>query len=115
MLDEIAILRGRYRRSKSDPDSLREQIEATGSQVIEFRPIARIAPMPFRGLRPLPALYEIRSTINGRRGCWYVRTASDSGPPEWLWHDADGYESSPLPELGPCVDGDPTAISWAHD
>ena len=115
MLTEIGILRERYRRSRTDPDALRSQLEATGAQVLELRPIARITPMPFTGLRQLPAFYEIRSTHNDRRGCWYVRTASDSAPPEWLWHDADGYNTSPLPELGPAVHGDPTPISWAHD
>jgi hypothetical protein len=115
MLDEIAALRERYRRSKSDPDELRAQLAAIGAQVLELRPVARITPMPFHGLRPLPALYKIRSTLNGRNGCWYVRTASDSAPPEWLWHDADGYDSSPLPDLGPSVDGEPIAVSWAHD
>lgn len=115
MLDELAILRERYRRSKTDPHMLRAQLAATGAQVLELRPIARITPMPFHGLRPLPAFYEIRSTFNGRHGRWYVRTASDAAPPEWLWHDADGYDSSPLPDLGPSVGGEPIAVSWVHD
>ena len=115
MLTQIGILRERYRRSKTDPAALRSQLAATGAPVLEFRPIARITPMPFTGLRQLPAFYEIRSQYNGRRGCWYVRTASDSGPPEWLWHDADGHDTSPIPELGPAVRGNPTPISWKHD
>ncbi len=115
MLDEIAILRERRRRSKDDPDKLRSRLIATGAHVLELRPIARISPMPFSGLRPLPAFYEIRCKCNGQNGCWYVRTASDSIGPDWLWHDADGYQTSPKPELGPAVQGNPTPISWAHD
>jgi hypothetical protein len=31
------------------------------------------------------------------------------------WHDADGYEGSPLPQLGDAVQGDPVSISWTRD
>ena len=115
MLAEISILRERRRRSNCEPEQLRALLIATGANILEFRAVSRIIPMPFAGLRPLPALYEIRAKHDQRCGCWYVRTASGSAGPDWLWHDADGYEGSPLPQLGDAVQGDPVSISWTRD
>ncbi len=81
MLAEIAILRERRRRSNCEPEQLRALLIATGANILEFRAVSRIIPMPFAGLRPLPALYEIRAKHDQRCGCWYVRTASGSAGP----------------------------------
>ena len=115
MLDEIEYIRKRYQRSKSDPEVLRSELISQGVNVLELRPIARLIPDPFHGIRFLPALYEIRADFNGRRGFWYARTASDSAPIDWVWQDIDGYETSPRPDLGPAFQGRLKAVTWTHD
>jgi hypothetical protein len=115
MVLEIKVMLDKHKRGKAEPLALAQQLETRGSQVLEWRQISRIVPNPFPGLRLYPILYEIKASHGQRRGTWFVRTGDDGNPPDWLWSDDHGYDTSPLPELGPAASTQLQPISWGYD
>jgi hypothetical protein len=112
---QIKILLDKRRRGKTEPQQLIHRLNASGSEVLELRQVSRLVPNPFSGLRLFPILYEIKTRHMKRRGIWYVRTGDDGHPPDWRWNDGDGYDTSPVPSIGPAVKTHIEPISWLYD
>jgi len=112
---EIKILLDIRKRGKNEPIQLLQKLNEHGAEVLELRQISRLVPNPFSGLRLYPILYEIKTRHTNRRGFWFVRTGDDGHPPDWRWSDSDGYNSSPIPSLGPSVESNVEPVSWLYD
>ncbi len=112
---EIKVLIDKRRRGKNEPVQLVQKLKEYGAEVLELRQVSRLVPDPFSGLRLYPILYEIKTRYANRRGFWYVRTGDDGHLPDWRWSDSDGYNTSPIPSLGPSVESSVEPISWLYD